>query len=90
MTAIQEPPEIRPDCSAVVDDFAPRLRGLELESLRALLQVLQQRLGTAAEQPCDIERAQLLGHEINNQLTGRKLRESLRKLDIPLVPPGTL
>lgn len=81
MTALPEAPESRPDCTAVVDEFVRRLPGLQVESLRVALQVLQARLGTPAEQPCDIERAQALGHEIRNRLTVNQLRMGLRQFD---------
>ncbi len=48
-----------------------------------LLQVLQARLGTAAERPCDLEKAQALGHEINNRLTVTKIETDLRRLGWP-------
>ena len=83
MTALPEAPESRPDCTAVVDDFVRRLPGLQVESLRVALQVLQARLGTPAEQPCDIERAQALGHEINNRMTATRLETDLRRLGLP-------
>ncbi len=83
MTALPEAPESRPDCTAVVDEFVRRLPGLQVESLRVALQVLQARLGTPAEQPCDIERAQALGHEINNRMTTVRLAAGLRRLGIP-------
>lgn len=87
MTAVPEPLETRHDCAAVVDEFSRRLPELALESLRAVLRALQFRLGTPEEHPCDLERAQLLGHELNNRLTPQKLRESLRRLGLPPAPP---
>ncbi len=66
-----------------MDEFARRLPELGLESLRVALQVMQGRLGTAAEQPCDVERAQALGHEINNRLTAIRLETDLRRLGAP-------
>jgi hypothetical protein len=83
MTALPESPAARPDCSAVVADFARALPGLETESLRAVLRLVQLRLGTAAEQPCDVERSQLLAHEISNRLTAEKMRRGLARLDPP-------
>lgn len=83
MTALPEAPESRPDCTAVVDEFVRRLPGLQVESLRMALQVLQARLGTPAEQPCDLERAQALGHAINNRMTALRLETDLRRLGIP-------
>ena len=80
MTATPEPPGSHPDCPAIADEFARRLPGLDLESLRVLLHVLQARLGTAEEQPCDVERAQALGHEINNRLTVTKIEIDMRRL----------
>ena len=81
MTALTESPEASPDCHAVADDFAQRLPGLDLGFLRMLMQFMQNRLGTAAEQPCDIERAQALGHEINNRLTAIKMQTDLCRLE---------
>ena len=81
MTALPDAPETSPDCNAVADEFARRLPGLGLGALRLLLQELEDRLGTAGERPCDIERAQILGHEINNRLTAVNLQRELRRLD---------
>ena len=63
------------------DDFARRLPGLGEGVLRLLLRALQERLGTPAEQPGDVERARLLGHEINNRVTVVKLNRDLAQLD---------
>jgi len=87
MTAIPESFETRHDCTIVVDEFSRVVRKLDLESVQALLQALQLRLGTPEEQPCDLERAQLLGHEINNRLTPQKMQDSLRELGLLPVPP---
>lgn len=81
MTALPDAPESSVDCVAVADDFARRLPGLELGFLRMMLQFLQVRLGTTAEQPCDVERVQALGHEINNRLTALKMETDLRRLE---------
>lgn len=80
MIALPESPEVAPDCLPVVDEFARRLPGLGLGALRLLLQTLQDRLGTAGEHPCDVERAQAVGHEINNRLTALQLERDLRLL----------
>ena len=88
MTATRESSAAHPDCTAVVDEFAGRMKGLQLESLRAALQILQFRLGTKAEQPCDVERAQTLGHEINNRLSAGNTGTDLRQLRLPPVPPA--
>jgi len=86
VTALPESSAARPDCTAVEAEFASRLQGLGLESLRVALQVIQVRLGTAAEQACDLERARALGHEINNRLTAPRLEADLRRL----APPNPL
>lgn len=83
MTDTLEPPSAHPDCPAIADEFARRLSGLGLESLRVMLQVLQARLGTAEEEPCDFEKARVLGHEINNRLTVTDIELDLRRLDGP-------
>ncbi len=81
MTALPDAPESPPDCQAVADDFARRLPGLDLGFLRMMLQFMQGRLGTSAEQPCDLERVQALGHEINNRLTALRMETDLRRLE---------
>jgi hypothetical protein len=81
MTALPETPEAAADCQIVADDFARRLPGLDLGFLRMMLQFMQHRLGTSAEQPCDLERVQALGHEINNRLTALKMETDLRRLE---------
>jgi hypothetical protein len=78
MTALPDSPAV--DCTPVVDDFVRRFPAHDLATLRLLLQTLQRRLGTAAEQPCDVERAQALGHEINNRVTATNLQRDLRRL----------
>lgn len=81
MTALPDAPESPVDCNAVADDFARRLPGLDLGFLRMMLQFMQARLGTSAEQPCDLERVRALGHEINNRLTALKMESDLRRLE---------
>ncbi len=76
----------QPDCEAIAGEFARRLPGLGVGVLRQMLQVLQQRLGTADEQPCDLERSRVLGHEISNRLTALNLERDLRRLDDPSAP----
>jgi hypothetical protein len=83
VTATPESPSAGPDCAAVEAEFVRRLPGLEIESLRVAMQVIQARLGTAAEQPCDFEKARALGHEINNRLTATKLETDLRRHSVP-------
>lgn len=79
MTARPESSATSPDCRTVVDEFARRFPEHDLDTLRLLMQLLQQRLGTAHEQPCDVERAQALGHEINNRLTAINLERDLTR-----------
>lgn len=57
MTARPDLSATRPDCTAVGDEFARRLPGLKGASLQAMLQLVQLRPDTAAEQPCDLEHA---------------------------------
>jgi hypothetical protein len=67
MTTLPASPENRPGGSAVAHDFVRRLAGLGPGALRLLLQVLQERRGTAAEQAGDRERIHVLDHEINHR-----------------------
>jgi hypothetical protein len=83
MTTALESSAARPDCTAVADEFARRMKGVETESLRVALQLLRSRQGTAMEQPCDAERVWFLEREITNQLTIHQLRTGLRQLGIP-------
>ena len=68
MTALTPAPVTPPDRLAVADEFGRRLPGLGLGALRLLLQALQERRDTAAEQRGDAERVRLLGHEISRRL----------------------
>jgi hypothetical protein len=68
MTTLPQSPETPPDRPAVADEFVRRLPGLGLGALRLLLQALQERRGTAGEQPGDAARVQVLDHEINHRL----------------------
>jgi len=67
MTTLPASLEIRPGGSAAAEDFARRLAGLGPGALRLLRQTLQERLGTAAEQAGDSERARVLDHEISHR-----------------------
>ena len=86
VTALLESPDSPPDCLVVVDEFARRLPALDLDALQLLLQLLERRLGTAAEQPCDLERAQALGHEIKNRYSSINLQQDVRRLGDPSAP----
>ena len=86
MTCLLESPDAPPDCLVVVDEFMRRLPALDLDALQLLLQLLERRLGTAAEQPCDLERAQAIGHEIKNRYSSLNLQRDLRRLGDPSAP----
>lgn len=75
------PPEWQPAGFAGADEFMRLIVALDLDALRAALRVLQLRLGTEDERPGDLDRARILGHEINNRQTGENLRRDLRQLD---------
>jgi hypothetical protein len=83
MSAWQESSDTSPDCVAVVEEFVRPLPRADLVVLRIQLKVLQNRLGTVDEQPCDIDLARVLGHEINNRLTALQLQRDLARLDDP-------
>ena len=85
MDSSSHSPQTRPDLASIAHDFAQQVRALDLESLRAMLRVIQLRLGTALEESGDVERAQILGHEISNKQTVEKMRADLARLD-PLPP----
>jgi hypothetical protein len=74
------------DHSFVSDEFTRQLPGLGIGALRLLLRALQERLGTAGEQPGDVERARLLGHEINHRTTAVQLERDLARLDAASAP----
>lgn len=86
MDSSSHSPHTRSDLASISHDFAHRVQALDLESLRAMLRVVQLRLGTALEEAGDVERAQILGHEISNKQTVEKMRADLARLN-PL-PPG--
>lgn len=81
MNAPPESPDTRADRPAGGDEFAHRLRGLGVGALRLLLQALQERRGSAAEQPDDFERVRMLGHEIDHRLMATASGRDLRSLD---------
>lgn len=88
MTSAPEASATHPDCTAVVDEFALRMKGADIDTLKLALQSIQPRLGTTQEQPCDPERVQFLIHQINNRLTVIKLQLALRQLGYPPNPPA--
>jgi hypothetical protein len=70
MSTLAESPDILPDGSALANDFARQLAGFGPGALRLLLQALQERRGTTAEQAGDAERTRVLGYEINRRVGG--------------------
>ncbi len=81
MRSWPESSEPSPDCVAVVEEFVRPLPTANLVALRIQLKILQNRLGTASEQPCDLDLARVLGHEINNRLTALQMQRELQRLD---------
>jgi len=61
-------------------EFDAALKQGDEPQLRAMLEQIQLRLGTSAEQPGDIERACAVGHELNNLLTHLRISAELRRL----------
>jgi len=55
--------------------------------LEAMLRAIQSRLGSPEERLGDVDWAQLIGHQINNLLTVRRVSELLRQLDEDDHPP---
>jgi hypothetical protein len=80
MSTWQESSDTSPDCIAVVEEFVRPLPAAELVVLRIQLKVLQNRIGTIDEQPCDTDLARVLRHEINHRL---QLPQDLTRPDDP-------
>ncbi len=86
MSARPESPDSSPDCHAVADEFAYRLQELDPGYLRMLQQFLQVRLGTGAEQPCDVERTHVLSTTSTRRLAATS---ALRADNRPGVSPAS-
>jgi hypothetical protein len=87
MTAAPDTSELDRDCESVADEFARRLPGLELGTLRVIQHMLQLRLGTGTEEPCDAERAQVVALEINLRRPAETIQPDLDRLnDRPASP----
>ena len=52
--------------------FESYIKECNLWTLRAMLTILEERLGTAYEKPDDLDRTQLIAHQINNLLACRE------------------
>ena len=66
-------------------EFHNYIKGCNLWTLRAMLSVLESRLGTIQERPDDIERVQAVAHQINNLMVGQRgaLPAGVRKVQRP-------
>ncbi|HEY0967992.1 MAG TPA: hypothetical protein VGD88_11435 [Opitutaceae bacterium] len=68
-------------CGKRGDDLEAYVRQFDERRLRAMLAVVQLRLGTEDEQPGDMECAGALAHQINNLGTIRMLGDFLKEDD---------
>jgi len=61
-------------------EFDAALKQCNEQQLRTMLEQIESRLGTSAEQSGDIERACAVGHQLNNLLTHLRISAALRRL----------
>lgn len=66
--------------SCDMDALRTALYDLSESQLRTLLQSIEVRLGTPAEDQGDFERARLVAHALSNQITLTRLRASLKEI----------